>query len=40
VFTSILLYRLAVYTGKFEIIKDSIGGLTNDRRLCIAPSST
>jgi lactate permease len=33
VFTSILLYRLAVYTGKFEIIKDSIGGLTNDRRL-------
>jgi len=33
VFTSILLYRLAVFTGKFEIIKDSIGGLTNDRRL-------
>ncbi len=33
VFTSILLYRLAVETGKFEIIKDSIGGLTNDRRL-------
>jgi len=33
VFTSILLYRLAVYTGKFEIIKDSIGSLTNDRRL-------
>ena len=32
-FTSILLYRLAVDTGKFEIIKDSVGGLTNDRRL-------
>jgi lactate permease len=33
VFTSIMLYRLAVDTGKFEIIKDSIGGLTVDRRL-------
>ena len=33
VFASIMLYRLAVETGKFEIIKDSIGGLTNDRRL-------
>ena len=33
VFSSILLYRLAVHTGKFEIIKDSIGSLTNDRRL-------
>jgi lactate permease len=33
VFSSIMLYRLAVETGKFEIIKDSIGGLTNDRRL-------
>ena len=33
VFTSIMLYRLAVDTGKFEIIKDSIGGLTTDRRL-------
>jgi len=32
-FGSILLYRLAVDTGKFEIIKDSVGGLTNDRRL-------
>src|SRR5215218_152355 len=32
-FSSILLYRLAVDTGKFEIIKDSVGGLTNDRRL-------
>jgi lactate permease len=33
VFASIFLYRLAVDTGKFEIIKDSVGGLTNDRRL-------
>ena len=33
VFTSIMLYRLAVDSGKFEIIKDSIGGLTSDRRL-------
>ena len=32
-FSSILLYRLAVDTGKFEVIKDSVGGLTNDRRL-------
>ena len=33
VFSSIMLYRLAVDTGKFEIIKDSVGGLTDDRRL-------
>ena len=33
VFTSIMLYRLAVDTGKFEVIKDSVGGLTSDRRL-------
>ena len=33
VFASIMLYRLAVETGKFEIIKDSVGGLTSDRRL-------
>ena len=33
VFCSIMLYRLAVETGKFEIIKSSIGGLTDDRRL-------
>ena len=33
VFASIMLYRLAVDTGKFEIIKDSIAGLTTDRRL-------
>jgi lactate permease len=30
VFTALLLYRLAVETGKFEIIKDSIGHLTSD----------
>ena len=33
VFASIMLYRLAVDTGKFEIIKDSVGNLTDDRRL-------
>jgi len=33
VFTAILLYRLTVETGKFEIIKDSIGSLTSDQRL-------
>src|SRR2546430_2579277 len=33
VFSSIMLYRLAVDTGKFEIIKESVGGLTDDRRL-------
>jgi lactate permease len=33
VFASIMLYRLAVVTGKFEIIKDSVGSLTDDRRL-------
>src|SRR5215831_4821513 len=33
VFTSIMLYRLAVETGKFETIKSTIGGLTDDRRL-------
>jgi L-lactate transport len=33
VFASILLYRLAVDTGHFEVIKDSIGALTADRRL-------
>jgi lactate permease len=30
---AIFLYRLSVETGQFEIIKDSIGGLTQDRRL-------
>jgi lactate permease len=33
VFASIMLYRLVVDTGKFDIIRDSVGGLTNDRRL-------
>jgi lactate permease len=33
VFSSIMLYRLAVDTGKFETIKSSIGSLTDDRRL-------
>ena len=33
VFASIMLYRLAVDTGKFAIIKDSVGALTDDRRL-------
>src|SRR5271156_3239278 len=33
VFTAILLYRLTIETGKFEIIKDSIGSLTGDRRI-------
>ena len=33
VFSSIMLYRLAVDTGKFEVIKDSVGGLNDDRRL-------
>jgi len=33
VFASIMLYRLAVDTGNFAIIKDSVGGLTDDRRL-------
>jgi lactate permease len=32
-FSAILLYRIAVDTGKFETIKNSVGGLTNDRRL-------
>jgi lactate permease len=33
VFWAIVLYRLTLETGKFEIIKDSIGGLTSDRRM-------
>src|SRR4029450_3209823 len=33
VFASIMLYRLAVDTGKFEIIKATIAGLRGDRRL-------
>ena len=33
VFASIMLYRLVVDAGKFEIIKDSVASLTDDRRL-------
>jgi lactate permease len=33
VFSAILLYRITVETGKFEIIKDSVGGLSSDRRI-------
>jgi len=33
IFSAILLYRVAVESGKFEIIKDSLGSLTDDRRL-------
>ncbi len=33
VFASMMLYSLAVKTGKFEVIKDSVGSLTDDRRL-------
>jgi L-lactate transport len=33
VFWAIALYRLTVETGQFDIIRESIGGLTQDRRL-------
>jgi len=33
VFSAIVLYRLTVETGRFEVIKDSVGSLTTDRRL-------
>ncbi len=33
VFWAIFLYKITVATGKFEIIKNSIGSLTDDRRL-------
>jgi lactate permease len=33
VFTAILLYRVTLESGKFEILKNSIGGLTNDRNM-------
>src|SRR4029077_1531012 len=32
-FTAVLLYRITQETGKFEIIKDSIGSLSSDPRL-------
>jgi lactate permease len=33
VFSAILLYRVTLESGKFEIVKDSVGQLTEDRRL-------
>ncbi len=33
VFWAILLYRITLATGKFEIIKSSIGSMTDDRRM-------
>jgi L-lactate transport len=33
VFTAILLYRITLESGKFDLLKDSIGHLTNDPRL-------
>jgi L-lactate transport len=33
VFSAILLYRITLESGKFELLKDSIGHLTNDPRL-------
>ena len=33
VFGAILLYRITVETGKFEVIKNSLGHLTEDRRM-------
>jgi lactate permease len=33
VFAAILLYRVTLESGKFEIVKDSVGHLTSDRRL-------
>ena len=33
VIASLILYRVTLDTGKFEIIKDSIGALSDDRRL-------
>src|SRR3954467_10670424 len=33
VFWAVVLYRVSGDTGKFEVIKDSVGSLTDDRRL-------
>jgi lactate permease len=33
VFSAILLYNITIETGKFQIVKDSVGSLTEDRRL-------
>lgn len=35
IFWAIVLYRISVQTGKFEIIKESIGAITSDMRLQI-----
>ena len=35
VFWAIMLYRITVQTGKFEVIRSSIGGITTDMRLQI-----
>ena len=35
IFWAIALYRITVETGKFEIIKDSVGRITSDKRLQI-----
>jgi lactate permease len=32
-FWAVVLYRITVDTGKFEVVKDSVGSLTHDRRL-------
>lgn len=33
VYWAVVLYRITLETGNFEVIKDSIGGITTDRRL-------
>ena len=33
VLSAILLYNITLHTGKFEIVKHSIAGITDDRRL-------
>ncbi|HYO79877.1 MAG TPA: L-lactate permease [Bryobacteraceae bacterium] len=33
VFWAVVLYRITVDTGKFEVVKDSVGSLTTDKRL-------
>lgn len=33
VYWAIILYRITLITGRFEVLKDSIGSLTSDRRL-------
>lgn len=33
VYSAIVLYQIVLRTGKFEVIKDSVGGLASDRRL-------